>query len=432
VSASRTKNAWLLVAGSLVVGCGDDGGDNGRVDLDLDARAPFDSGNNLPRNDGGLDASHVEPKRDADTSVVICAFTRSEIAEVANSAVSVADPIALAVRNDGASLSWIAYEMGAPRLWTQWFGSDRTSTFSPDSDGGTATQREPGNIATGSGFLTVWSDDEGGPDLIAQGAGADGQLTAPHAVKLSSDGASTRERTPVLAPAADGKLLAVWQNAGTSRGTALLLDATGAAVGVPHAIENYPAQSMQPALAALGSRFVLAWVDPVLQRVHMVLLDGTGAPLGSDVLVDVEANASGTVDLATSEAGGAIVFDVQVAGVRPEVRFRTFDTSGALTGVERAITSAPSTGSSPSIVPIAGGYIVAYRSVKAPDLQLQLALLDSSGEVTGGISVAPVLDNDLPIALRIAPDGRQMFLSWMDRVSGTAAYNLQRTWVTCD
>ncbi|HEX5659177.1 MAG TPA: hypothetical protein VFX59_18415 [Polyangiales bacterium] len=433
---SRTTNACLLLAGALVVGCGDDdGNDDGTVIIDMDA-STLDAGSDATTIDAARDAGH--PSVDAGPNV-LCSFTRSAVTSVANGTVSADDPIALSVRNDGASLSWIDYDLGKRRLSTYWFGSDRVSLFSPLGDGGViTTQYEPGNVATSAGFLTVWSDDEATGtqdpivDVRAQGWGADGRPTAPQSTKLTTNGAATDEGTPVLASGADGNVLLVWQNGGLSNGTALLLDATGAALGQPHTIPNFGPQSGQPVLAALNNRFVLAWADPVALRVHQIVLDATGSPVGNDVLVDVESNAAGTVDLATSAAGGAIVFDVLVAGSRPEVRFHAFDASGVLTGSERVITDYPGTGSSPSIVPLAAGYVVAYRSPKAPDMQLQLALVDSLGAVTGGISVAPIVDKALPVALRIAPDGKQMFLSWMDRVSGTAAYNLQRTWVTCD
>ncbi|MET0287831.1 MAG: hypothetical protein ABW352_25305, partial [Polyangiales bacterium] len=260
----RTTHASLLVASALLLGCGDDDGEGDTVIIDMDG-GTFDAGRDADALDASRDATGTKPELDAGPAIV-CSFTRSALATVANGTVSADDPIALAVRNDGASLGWISYEQGVRRLSTSWFSSDRGTLFSPLGDGGTSLQVEPSNVSTTAGFLSVWSDDRDGVDLRAQGWGPDGRPTAPESIKLTANSATSLESRPVLARGADGNILLVWQNAGLPSGTALLLDANGGVLGQPQTIENFGPQTGQPVLAALGSRYVLAWADPVALR----------------------------------------------------------------------------------------------------------------------------------------------------------------------
>jgi hypothetical protein len=425
VNSLQTSQAALLL---FLIGCGDDDMSRPQAVIDLDG-GTLDGGPTIS-DASVLDATSPDATADA-SNIVLCTFSQSAIVQIAND-VSSTDPISLAVRNDGVSLAAVELVDGVPRFSRYWFARNKQDVFTPLPNAGRSLQSEPATVATATGFLTAWNDNEQGLDLKLQGVAADGTTRAPLSTKLTSNGDSDDESLPVMATGSTGNVLVVWQNGGTELGTAQLVSPDGTPVGTPQRIANLGPNVGPLALAALGTGYVLAWIDTVHLRVHMVLLSESGAAKGADILVDAEGNAGSVLDIATNDTGGALVFDVFVSGSRPEVRFHAFDMTGTLTGAERVVTDFPATGSSPSLVPIAGGYVVAYRSKKSPDYTLQLARLDRAGAVLQTVTAGPLVDTVLPVALRITPDGSQMFLSWVDRIASTGAYQLQRSWVECD
>jgi hypothetical protein len=425
VNSVQIPQAALLL---LLIGCGDDEVPRPQVAIDPDG-GTVDSGPTI------LEASVLDgasPDASADASnIVRCTFSQSAIVQIAKD-VSGTDPISLAVRNDGVSLVAVELVDGVPRFSRYWFSRNKQDVLTPLPNAGSSPQSDPATVATATGFLSAWNDNEQGLDLRLQGVAADGTTRDPLGTKLTSNGDSEDESLPVMATGRSGNVLVVWQNGGTELGTALLVAPDGTPGGTPQQIPNVGPNVSPLALAALGTGYVLAWIDTVHLRVHMVLLSETGAPTGADILVDAEGNAGSVLDIATTDTGGALVFDAFVSGSRPEIRFHAFDMTGTLTGPERVVTDFPATGSSPSLVPIAGGYVVAYRSKKSPDYALQLARLDRAGAVLQTVTAGPLVDTVLPVALRITPDGSQMFLSWVDRTASTGVYQLQRSWVACD
>jgi hypothetical protein len=292
-----------------------------------------------------------------------------------------------------------------------------------------SNQLEPASTATTSGFLTVWSDDIHGVSNLHAGAlTASGAQVDPVSSVLTTDVAS--DDRSAVALGADGNVLVVWQS--QDKGHALLLGADGKPMGQSVEIPDYGASVGRPALAKLGASYILAWVDSGARRVHVQRLDGKGALAGASSLIDSEGDAEGKLDLVTTNTGGAITFDVLVAGERPEVRFRAFDAAGVPTDTERVVTQYPDTGMMPSMVALRGGFAVAYRSAATTDLALRMALLDRFGAVIASSTIAPLYDLNLAVALRVSPDGAHLFLTWVDLPKDTVSYQLQRTWVHCD
>jgi hypothetical protein len=161
-------------------------------------------------------------------------------------------------------------------------------------------------------------------------------------------------------------------------------------------------------------------------------LDREGAPSAEPMRIDADGDAEGRLSLATTDVGGAIAFDVRVAGKRAEVRARPFDLSGQPSGVERVVTESHEQGLSPQIVPFRGGFVVAYRSDFDGARALRLALLDEQTRRLDAEEVTMLNAFDLETQLAISPDGKSLHLAFTDEVAGSGAYELRRVSVECE
>jgi hypothetical protein len=387
--------------------------------------------------DASLDATALPDSAsnsNADAGAGALSCTTGIISTVSETALSPREPLTASLRNDGASLGWIALESGKSRAFTTWFGVTGGALFAPpamdDSE-----QSTPSIAATSAGFLSVSSDNlAGSVQLRARRTGVTGELVDEEPRSLTNDAADNH--TPVLASGADGNILVAWQVRSPSpHGRTMLVDRDGNPLGVAHDVPDLGELVGRAALSPVGTGYLLAWVDAPGRRVHVQRLDAGGLAVGSSSQVDADGHARGNLDLAFTDQGGALVFDVLVDGVRPEVRMRTFDARGFATGNEREVTQYPDTGTWPSLVAVRGGYMLAYRSAQlpgVPDQQLRLALLDARGAPITSAKVAPLTSFDLPLVLRASPDGEVRFLSWLDRLPDINGYQLQRTWIHCD
>ncbi|MDB4986330.1 MAG: hypothetical protein JWN04_1508 [Myxococcaceae bacterium] len=427
--------AWLLAC-VCSAACGDDS-DTGAV-----VQIPsIDAGMRDGSATAPLDSAVVDASPPSDSSVTLtpdakqaCVIGNGGISLVNQDSLDPDAPLGLAVRDDGATLSWTAYESGKFHLTTRWFGASSAPSDARQTPpaGAGSTQAEPTIVTTKTGFLSVWSDDAAGTfNLRAWATNASGEVLAAAPSMLTS--ASSDEREPVLAFGADGNALVAWQSRSPGvQGKTLLIGADSTALGNANVISDFGASAGRPALAPLGAGYVLAWVDAASRHVHMQALDAHGAPARASSQVDSEGNARGHLDFATTDQGGALVFDVLVDGARPDIRFRTFDLNGVASGPEQIVSKYPDSGSFPAIVALRGGYAVAYRSAQLPQQQLRLALLDGLGSAIASANIAPVTSINLPLALRASPDGTRMFVGWVDSIANTNSLQLQRAWIHCD
>jgi len=383
----------------------------------------------LPPVDASMDAS--SPPDAGDAGGPSCSTGSLDIATVTETFLNPLEPLALSLRNEGASLGWVALENGKGRAFTRWFGSSGDTLDTPQV-ADLAKQSEPAIAATGSGFVSLSSDDVAGRlQLRARSTDTTGVLIDVEPKQLTND--AEDNRAPVLATGADGNVVALWTaRSPSTRAKTMLLDQAGNALGVAHDIPEVGALLGRAALSPMGAGYLLAWVDAAGRRVHVQRLDKAGLPVGASSQDDAEGGARGNLDLAFTDQGGALVFDVLVDGARPEVRVRTFDLSGVATSSEQNLTRYPDTGMRPSLVALRGGYVLAYRSAQAPEQQLRLALLDGRGAPITAAKVTTLTSLDLPLVMRASPDGEEVFLSWLDQLPESNGYQLQRTWIHCD
>jgi hypothetical protein len=342
--------------------------------------------------------------------------------------------ISVAVHSRGALLSWSQFKGGKPRVYSRWLGLEAEAVDAPDITDD-SVQLDAYSSPTSTGFITTWSDDVSGQvQLRARRSDDQGATLDATPVALTTD--AVGHRNSVSAQGADGKILVAFTTAESPHGRTLLLGADAQPIGDAHDVPDFGASVGRPALAAFATGYVLVWVDADARRVHLQRLDAAGVPAGASALLDSEGSAEGNVDIATAATNGAVAWDVLVDGARAEVRFRTFGADAAPTGIEQKLTPYPETGLHPSLVAARGGYIVAYRSARASSLTLRLVLLDGRGKPvsasSGALNVASLLQQDLPLSMRIANDGRSMFVGWVDRMPNTSDYQLQRAWIECD
>lgn len=433
---SRDSRA-LLFACVCAAACGDDEGPPTKfVPGDMDASESQDAS-----SDAGADGSQLD---DGSTSVPadggarmdggkppVCTIKAAATVTATTLGVAPNEPIALAVRNEAASLAWVGFESGKPRVSQLWYAPNGHLTGVPFPH---LDQGQPSIASFGSSFLTVWSESESaGTRLRAQVFTVSENLVvdpAPVPVYVSE---STDVQNSVVARGADGNALVVWQNrTAPLHGTAQLLGAGAVPVGQPHDVPAFQAIVGQPALQPLGAGYVLAWVDSAGARVHLQALDATGAPTGPARIADTEGNATGALDLATSDQGGALVFELLIASSRSEVRFRTFDLTGTPTRAELPLVDGVESGRMPTISALRGGYIAAYRSLQAPQTQLRVRLLDDIGKSVATADITPLTYANMPVSLRASADGANLSVAWVDGSPDTATYGLNHTWIRCD
>jgi hypothetical protein len=411
--------------------CAGDDASSGGVDLlDGGTQPSIDAALGADATQGSVEAG-ADAASDAGGPSSSCRVRSDGVAVVAERAFDPQGRVAVAARSRGALLSWSQYRAGKSRVFSRWFGVTADAVDTPPD--GDSNQLDVHSTATSQGFLTTWSDDLGGPlGLRARRHDDRGVPLDAAPIALTGDGVS--HGAAVSAQGADGKLLVVYLDAMTRHGSSLLLGADARPAGAPR--ELFGATVGRPALAVFGTGYVVAWVDAATRRVSLQRLDAAGLPAGASMRVDSDGDAQGNLELTTSASEGALAWDVLVSGSRAEVRMRTFGADGAPKGIEQNLTPFPDSGLHPALVAARGGYIVAYRSARSGALALRLLLLDGRGKpVSASQSAGPIaslLQQDLPLAMRMTTDGANLFVGWLDQTPDTSEYALQRVWIGCD
>jgi hypothetical protein len=419
-------------------GCGDETGRAPSPSLDIDAGEEPDAESDAdvsPDTDGAMAADDAgsDAGSDADSSVVVegpvCTFPQENLVNVSESFLDPSDRPSLALRNEGALLSWVAYESGKPRLMQRYLGVDGLARELPRPEDDTK-QTEPTSVATPGGFLTVWSDDaNGGYHLRARRTSSSGELQDELPIALT-DGAD-EDHLPVAATGPDGNTLVVWEAKQPAPETRAMLVGADGKPGAVRVLEAVSPAMGRVALATIPSGYVLAYVRADTRRVFLQPLDKQGEPLADAVRVDADGDARGHLSLTASAEGGALAWDVLLGGERPEVRLHTFDAKGALSGVERIVTPYPAQGAEPVIAATDGGYALAYRGGNIPTSALQITLLDTRCQPAATVPLTDLASANMGVVLAASPDSARMFLGWLDAPADSPSYVFRRAWGVC-
>jgi len=426
---------WMLYA-AFGAGCGDETGRAPSPSQELDAGDEVDAETDAdvpPVADAETPAGDADSGSDADTPVVVegpvCTFPQENLLNVSESFLDPSDRPSLALRNEGALLSWVAYESGKPRLMQRFLGVDGLARELPRPDDDTK-QTEPSSVATRDGYLTVWSDDSsGGYQLRARRTSSSGDLQDGLPIALT-DGTGD-DHLPVAATGPDGNTLVVWQAKQPAPETRAMLVGADGKPGAVHVLEAASPALGRVALSAIPDGYALAYVRADTRRVYLQPLDVQGEPLADAARVDADGDARGHLSLTASAEGGALAWDVLLGGERPEVRLHTFDAAGALSGVERLVTPYPAQGAEPVIAATSGGYALAYRGGNIPTNALQITLLDTRCQPAATVPLTELASANMGVVLAASPDSTRMFLGWLDAPPDTASYVFRRAWGVC-
>lgn len=267
-------------------------------------------------------------------------------------------------------------------------------------------------VAASGGWIVVWDDTAlGGFEVRSAFVASDGTASAP--ARLTNN--ALRDDTPSVV-AFGPVVLAGWMREDGAGGRALFalpLSATGEADGT----ETRVLDADVAAVTQTQSDLAATWALPVPGGSQVMLQELTpaGALMGSGVRLDTEANGAGAARIASASNRSAAVFTAQVAGARAELRFQSLDENGQPDHVERVLTPSPETGTGPGIAPLAGGWIVAYRTSEASP-RIRGALVSPLGDVVASFDVAPAAPQGGPVAVAVAGDGR-ILVSWVDVAS---------------
>jgi len=419
VSVYRTCALSLLV----LWGCGDDAVP---PPIGFDASRPdggtVDGGNVLdgetPNEDGG------DPSTDSGTVVPTdCVTTDGDRIVLGSDSRTGARHVAVAAGSAGFVVLYTLNEGGFDDLFARFVPSSDAPSAPITITDNFASERAPALVATSTGFVAGWHDNDGrGFEVVTRALDPMGEpVGAARVVSDSREGhvhdrlALARVGTSVVATFVEEEVLA-----STRRLQALRLGVDGAVQGSVASITDPPAN--EPAISARGDGSVVVWARAADGGASVVArpLDADAMASGAVETVSTQANAAGVVSVAQTPAGQlAVVFDVDVAGggARQEVRFRPLSAAtGGAAGLETVVTPGSSRGHSPGIASFAGGYAVAFRATSDTDLEgptIRLALVTTNGERTALTNLDPTTADGGPVRVAVGNDGA-ILVTWAE------------------
>ena len=428
-----------LLAAAAFAGCGDDKPpappptDAGIRDAGppRDGAPPGDAGDldgSLPTDGGGLSDGAVGPS-------TCTAPAESDLFIVANDLIVRDRTPTVAANASGFAVAWSENRAGSEDVFVWTLPPTAMSGTESRVTTDTSISRDPSISPNGTGWAVVWYDNAmDGYEIYARSLDASG---APMGTATRLTMNTARDDNAAVLSFGSG-LLAVYVTedlvASSRVASTRLLSAAGAPSAAATSITMPPLAPTTVVLSPLTDGAAVGWAQTsagtaqaYLQRVGM-----DGHTLGAPQTLSTEANADGSLYLATTSSGGAAVFGVRVSGVRPEIRLRPVDGMGVPSGPERIITPAPELAQDASVAGFAGGYVVAYRA--APDgvltvPTLRLALVDSLGGVITRVDIGEISMRGGRTSITVAPDGR-ILIVWADSTATKTTVRAAR--ITCN
>ncbi len=379
----------------------------------------------VPPVDAPLADGEVPDTPDAGMSA--CALGAAEVLEIASDVRMADRVVGLAAGDTGWGLAWHQNVKGFDEIFVAAVGVTGEATVNQITSL-SRIERDPAIVATDTGWLLAWSGNhmDLNYELYAQPIGPDlAPTAAPTRLSNFADG----DGSPTLVALPTSGMLVAWVRGGMTSNLAVtrVLAASGTPTAAERVITTSANEVVQPTLGARSAGAVLAWGEassaPPAARV--LSLDAAGASSGTPAVASTEGNADGTADLVMDRFGGAIVFGATVI-VRPEVRIRLLDETGAPVEAERAVTA--SAGRDASIASFGGGYLVSYRSAD-PVPVIRLALLDAQGVFIDEYDLADAAVGGGRTTVRVTTEGR-VLVTWAD--AGVAGTRIRAARVVCE
>jgi hypothetical protein len=358
---------------------------------------------------GGAITCTVQGPFDLISSVSAASDLELDLAARSGSALLVAKLQAV----DASSDSVVAVRIGADGE------PDEPLTLSSDAGPGSVL-RWPAVIATGSGFRAFYSDTRDGEnayDLRFRDVSPAGAT-----VGNVGDVTNTTDTVegPLFALGGATSTLALFNQQTVSDPPTLVgttIGASGAPVTTPAALAPSPAPIAPFHLA-------LAWLDDVPYaafqagdgKLYTASVGNDGRSVGTAHAVSDEGGVvQAQFDFAAWDGGRAVVFE-QEAGVRHEARFAPLDSGAEAPYAEVSLTGATDQGFAPSIAPLAGGYVIAYRHGSAAGFEARLLLVSAFGDVVDTRTLGVVASSAGDVRVRSGADGA-VYVVWEDETS---------------
>lgn len=383
--------------------------DGGRLDQRVDAGGDLghDSAVDMAQLDAGGDAGMLE-----------CQVEAAEM--LGSEAALVLQRIAIAHRENDFAIVFRERRATFDDLWVRVYrdtpdgvmaGSDFPITTDAGGSAVSSVSRDPVVVGTSTGYLAAWIDNrEMGFEMWTRTLDEDGVPgTALQRVTTSVGAASS----PALASDANGALLAGHIHDDTQSGTTrewnvAALGATGATTSAWTRASDAAELTSQGALVAgQEGGFLSGWLDAA-GNARVRTISAAGAPTGT------------AVTHLTAEALGLDAFVLVFA--RNEgfdaIRAQAIAVSGSTDGLVRSALPADATGRDPSVAPLLGGVVVAYRQTTAMGTHVALALLNSRGELSQTVVLGETTTTGGPISVAVNNEGR-IRLAWAEVDAGT-------------
>jgi hypothetical protein len=249
------------------------------------------------------------------------------------------------------------------------------------------------------------------------------------AVRVSNSAAV--DTALAIASLRDGEHAVVaWGDEGTT-GNALytrLLAADGSVAGEPVRIDESTSLYFRGlSLAPLGEAgAALAYwrysADFKTSELVFRALDASGTPVRDAWVLATNAGPAASIDVATGNAVGGIVYSIAEGSLGRQIWFQRIDDKGEaaelLAGPGRSpalrVVNPPFKGIDVSVAKLSAGYVMAYRglpSANEPRAAIRLYFLDRNGAVIGHSDVAYTSEAGGRVAVEAAYDGR-VVIGW--------------------
>ncbi|HYJ82067.1 MAG TPA: calcium-binding protein, partial [Allosphingosinicella sp.] len=269
------------------------------------------------------------------------------------------------------------------------------NSFTGDSQ----TQPSVAGLASG-GFVVTWTQNEPSAALGGDGSAASikGQIYSSAGVKVGGEflvnsGISWIQDESAVFALTGGGFVVSWWDHGTFNVFARVFDSTGAALGDDILVSNdRQGNQSLPSGTAFGDAggFVIMWshqdFGPTYdQGVYGQIFAADGTKIGGEFSVStVTDNIQANVEVTRLAGGGFVAVWESLEGEDYGIKAQVFDSSGAKSGAEVAVSLAGHHGERPSVTALPqGGFFVAWADLRLGTWTERGQQFDAAGSKVG-------------------------------------------------
>lgn len=290
-------------------------------------------------------------------------------------------------------------------------GTDYAVTTDAAGASVSSVSRDPALVATDTGYIAAWIDSRDmGFELWTRMLDADGVPASALQRLTTSAGAAA---SPSLARASDGTLLAGYVHDDT------LLNTTSEL----HVATLSSSGALQGSWARVSDAGELATSAAVVRGQAAGFLSGWIDGAGNVRVRPVTVAGAGSGSVVTHGSSSALALNPTILLFARNTGFdglwaQAITSAGSADGLLRSALTSDASGVDPSVAPLSGGVVVAYRHTTASGTQIALALLNSRGERIHTELLGTTTSSGGPISVAVNNEGR-IRLAWAEVDGGT-------------